>query len=355
MFFENNSSVTLSTSSRDRELGDAGARKGLRDELERQGLFTPQGGYYLQKFLVTLTFFVVGLLCLLLNPHWIVFPAACLLAFASGQLGFLGHDLGHRQVFRNAIKDDTLGLLVMNLFLGFSYGWWTRKHNEHHANPNHLDLDPDIRFPVIAFTTSQAENARPPFRFFIRHQALFFLPLLLFLTVSMWRDSVVFLALSKKGARRTLEIALLTAHALWYVGLVIGMLGVAYGMIFIVLHHAALGLYLGLSFATNHKGMVMIDKSVRIGSLERQVITTRNLRAGRLVDFVFGPLGAQIEHHLFPDLPRNHLRKAAGPIKAYCSSRSIPYHETGVFEALTEVVCHLQQIGRHLHRRPLRD
>src|ERR1700731_63327 len=334
MFPESDSSVSLSTRVSDREGGEAAARRGLRNELERLGLFAPQRGYYLHKFLVSLCLFAVSLLCLLLGRPWIVFPVACLLAFAGTQLGFLGHDLGHRQVFRNARKDDTLGLLVMNLLLGFSYGWWTRKHNEHHANPNNLDLDPDIRFPVIAFTPSQAEKARWPFTYIIRFQALFFLPLLLFLTVSMWRDSFAFLVSSGKSARRTVEILLIAAHLLWYWCLVIGTLGVASGIAFIVLHHAAFGLYLGLSFATNHKGMVMLDSSVHLGSLERQVITTRNLKAGPVVDFVFGPLGAQIEHHIFPDLPRNQLRKAAGSVKSYCASRSIPYHETGVSEAL---------------------
>lgn len=351
MFPENFARGKLSTPASDRESGEAAVRSGLKNELERLGLFGPQRWYYLHKFVVTLSLFAISLYCVSLGRLWIVLPVAALLAFAGTQLGFLGHDLGHRQVFRNARKDDTLGLLVMNLLLGFSYGWWTRKHNEHHANPNHLDLDPDIRFPVIAFTLLQAEKVRWPFAYIIRFQALFFLPLLFFLTVSMWRDSVAFLVSSVKNARWTVEILLIAAHLLWYGCLVIGTLGVVSGILFIALHHAAFGLYLGLSFATNHKGMVMLDSSVHLGLLERQVITTRNLKAGPVVDFVFGPLGAQIEHHIFPDLPRNQLRKAADPVKSYCALRSIPYHETGVSEALREVFSHLQLIGRQLSRQ----
>jgi fatty acid desaturase len=110
----------------------------LRKELDRLGVFTLQRGYYVRKLSVSCSLFAVTIPCVFVPKQWVVFSAACVLAFAGTQLGFLGHDFGHHQVFRNPGKNDAFGLLIMNLLLGFSYGWWKRKHDEHHANPNHL-------------------------------------------------------------------------------------------------------------------------------------------------------------------------------------------------------------------------
>ena len=336
---------------KNRSASDAIARRLLRIELQCLGVFEPQHRYYVTKLVVTFCLFLVPLLCLLLLRHWVVFPAAIFLAFAGTQIGFLGHDLGHHQVFRQARKNDTLGLLIMDLLLGFSYGWWTRKHNEHHANPNHLEFDPDIRFPVLAFSLSQARTRPRTCRYVIAHQALFFIPLLFFLPLSMRKDSFAFLVAARPSRRRTIEAVVLAMHFIWYLWFVFGVIGLLNGIIFIALHHAALGTYLGLSFATNHKGRPILDSSVEYGFLERQVITSRNLKQGPIVDYVFGPLGSQIEHHLFPDIPRNQLRRAAGPVKSYCDSHSIPYHETSVYDALAEVFSHLHKVGRQLRKQ----
>jgi fatty acid desaturase len=46
-----------------------------------------------------------------------------------------------------------------NLLVGISFGWWVAKHDRHHSNPNHEDLDPDIDIPALAFTTGQARES----------------------------------------------------------------------------------------------------------------------------------------------------------------------------------------------------
>jgi fatty acid desaturase len=81
---------------------------------------------------------------------------AVVLAVVSVQIGFLGHDVAHRQVSRHARTCTVLGLLLANLLSGLSYGWWVDKHNAHHAHPNDLDSDPDVRPGVIVFDVSHA-------------------------------------------------------------------------------------------------------------------------------------------------------------------------------------------------------
>ena len=60
-----------------------------------------------------------------------------------------------------------------------SFDWWVDKHNAHHTNPNHEDLDPDISITALAFTTDQASAKHGLVRLIARYQAWLFFPLLL--------------------------------------------------------------------------------------------------------------------------------------------------------------------------------
>src|SRR3569833_2687153 len=76
------------------------------------------------------------------------------------RLYFVGHDAGHGQIAATRRANRLLGLLIGNLGVGLSYGWWTDKHNRHHANPNHLDKDPDVAPGNLNWSTSQAAGRR---------------------------------------------------------------------------------------------------------------------------------------------------------------------------------------------------
>ena len=69
------------------------------------------------------------------NSWWQLFVAA-FLGIVCTHLSFVGHDAGHKQIFRGRRANDAVGLLLGGL-VGLSYGWWIAKHNRHHANPNH--------------------------------------------------------------------------------------------------------------------------------------------------------------------------------------------------------------------------
>ena len=85
------------------------------------------------------------------------------------------------------------------------------------------------------------------------------------------------------------------------------------------------GLYLGCSFAPNHKGMPVLDATDQSDFLRRQVLTSRNLRSGRLTDVALGGPNYQIEHHLFLSMPGPNLRHAQGLVAAFCQQRGVPY------------------------------
>jgi fatty acid desaturase len=115
---------------------------------------------------------------------------------------------------------------------------------------------------------------------------------------------------------------------------------------------ALFGLYLGCSFAPNHKGMAMLDADDQSDFLRRQVLTSRNVRGNWLVDFALGGLNYQIEHHLFPSMPRPNLRHSQELIRAFCHQHGLPYCQTGLVDSYAQALSHLNAVGKSVRPRP---
>jgi fatty acid desaturase len=91
--------------------------------------------------------------------------------------------------------------------------------------------------------------------------------------------------------------------------------------------------------------MPVLDRHAPVGFLQRQVLTSRNVRAHPLTDFWYGGLNYQIEHHLFPTMARNQLGAAQAIVKAFCTAHEIAYHETGMIASYGEILKHFREVG----------
>ena len=320
----------------------------LKRRIKAAGLLEKQPRYY--ALCISANVAMLGLAVLLLailhNP-WLVALAAVGLGLVSGQLGFQLHDAGHKQMFERNALNDVVGYATGNVLLGMSYGWWVDKHNRHHANPNHVDNDPDINNLAIAYNQEQALERRGPLRWLAAYQAFAFFPMLFFLGGSMHVSGVAFL-LSGKAKRPWMEAALLLAHASIYIGGLVFLLGPWAALVVIVLHKATGGFYMASVFAPNHKGMPQMDGSVRLDFLRTQVLTARNVRSGPVTDLWYGSLNYQIEHHLFPAMPRNRIRAAHRIVRAFCNDVGVPYYETSMFQSYRELLSFLHEVGKPL-------
>jgi fatty acid desaturase len=314
------------------------------------GLLHRRTRYYTWKILVTVValagawaaFVVVG------NSWWTL-AVAGLLAGLFTQVGFLGHDAGHRQIFASRRSSYIAGVLLGNLGIGLSYGWWVGKHNRHHAHPNTEGADPDIAAGALIFTASQLNAPRGVVRLIRRYQAYLFFPMLLLEGVNLHVASIRALAGRESRHRRT-EAALLAAHFAGYLALVLVVLGPGLKAVaFIVVQQGLFGLYLGCSFAPNHKGMPVLTASDQSDFLRRQVLTSRNIRGGWLTDLMMGCLNYQIEHHLFPSAPRPSLRRCQPLVREFCEQRGLPYCQTSLTDSFATVLSHLNTVGRPSH------
>jgi fatty acid desaturase len=317
----------------------------LSRQIRQAGLLNRRRGYYALR---------MGLIAAVLAGAWTVFGllgrswwqllVAVVLAVAFTQVGFLGHDAGHRQIFRSRRANDWAGLIHGNLIIGLSYGWWIDKHNRHHAHPNQEGKDPDLYVDPISFTASQARARRGLARFAARRQAYLFFPLLLLEGLSLHVNSVKAL-LRRNIKRRPVEAVLLVAHGAAYLTAVFLVLTPLQAVVFMVVHQGLFGLYLGCSFAPNHKGMPVLSEDDQTDYLRRQVLTSRNVRGGWLTDNALGGLNYQIEHHLFPSMPSPNLRKAQKLVRAFCEEHGLGYCETSIVRSYRQALGYLHAVG----------
>ncbi|HEX2133786.1 MAG TPA: acyl-CoA desaturase [Actinophytocola sp.] len=327
----------------------------LARRIKDAGLLDRRPGYYAVRTGLLAGCYLGGLVGFVaLGDSWWQLLVAVFFAVLFGQVALVSHDLAHRQVFRTRRATEAAGLVAGNLGVGMSYGWWMDKHTRHHANPNHEELDPDVAPDILVWSDGQARASRGIPSFIGRWQAYLFFPLLTLEGLNLHVSSVRALW-NPMVKRRGLEAALLFAHFAGYLGALFVVLSPGKALLFLVIHQALWGVYMGSIFAPNHKGMPTLTGDDRPDFLRRQVLTSRNVRGNWFVDNALGGLNYQIEHHLFPSMPSPQLRRAQPIVRDYCAELGVPYAETGLLDSYSQALRHLHQVGAPLRERASRN
>jgi fatty acid desaturase len=323
----------------------------LSRRIAKAGLLDRRPGYYTLRLGLAGGLFAGGWAAFLaVGDSWYQVLVAAFLALVFAQIALVAHDLAHRQVFSSRRTSELAGWVAGNLGVGMSYGWWMDKHTRHHANPNHEDHDPDVSPGVLVWSQGQAAASRGVARFIGGRQAFLLFPLLTLEGMNLHVSS--FRALGRSSLKhRWVEATLLVAHVVAYFAVVFAVLPLGKGLVFVAVHQAIFGVYLGCTFAPNHKGMPMMTGDDRLDFLRRQVLTSRDVRGGWAVDLALGGLNYQIEHHLFPSMPTPNLRKAQPIVRAYCAELGIPYLESGLVSSYAQALRHMHAAGAPLRVR----
>lgn len=315
--------------------------------VRRSGLLRRRYGYYWTKLAAVPVVLAGAILAFIWigDTWWQLFTAAGF-AVLFTQIAMLGHDAAHRQIFVSGKWNDWVSLILGDLLVGMSYGWWRHKHTRHHANPNKAGTDPDIDLPVIAFTPEQARAPRSrAARWLVAHQGVFFFPILLLEGVSLHASGVRRVASREKLDRRWVEIGFLSIRLAGFGTLVFLVLSPGIAAVFLVVQLGLFGVYMGMVFAPNHKGMPIVPGDAKLDFLTRQVLMSRNVRGTRALDVMMGGLNYQIEHHLFPSMPRPHLRRVAPIVREYCQRHGVTYTVTGLWQSYAIVVRYINRVG----------
>lgn len=319
----------------------------LTRQVHELGLMRRRYGYYWSKLIgvvAVLGLWVVGFVWV--GNSWWQLAMAAALAVVMTQTAFLGHDAAHRQIFRSGRWNDWVSLIVANLLVGISYGWWQSKHTRHHAAPNQEGADPDIALRAVALTPSMAHRHQAGvLRWLADHQGWYFFPLLLLQGLSMHVDGIRRVMSRDRIRRRWVEAGFLAIRLGGLLALVLLVLPPGKAAAFLGVELAIFGFYLGFSFAPNHIGMPLVPASLKLDFLRRQVLMSRNIAGGPLMSVFMGGLNLQIEHHLFPSIARPHLRRIQPLVVAHCATEGVPYTQTSLRKACGQVIHHLNTVG----------
>jgi fatty acid desaturase len=318
----------------------------LARRVRESGLLERRYGYYWTKMSLTVLALAATVLgVVVVGDSWLQLILAGVLAVVFAQLAFLGHDAAHRQIFRSGRANDWAGLIQGTLLGGLSAGWWQNKHSRHHANPNKQGADPDIDDGVVAFTPDARARRGRLGRLLADRQGWFFFPLLLLEGLHLHFRSVQRVVGRAPMKRRGWEIVFLTVRLGGYLGGLLLVMSPGVAAAFLGVQLGVYGLYLGAAFAPNHIGMPTVPHGQSIDFLRRQVLMSRNVSGGWFIHFLLGGLNYQIEHHLFPNMPRPNLRHVAPLVRRACADNQVAYTQKTLPGAWKAVVRYLNNVG----------
>ena len=340
-------SATVSADVDPKSVADTDPFTRLQRQVQAAGLLDPRPGYYVWRIACTLLATAAGwALVVRTGDSWWQVAAAAFLGLCYTQVALLGHDIGHRQVARSRTGQNLLGWSLGNLLLGFSSGWWVRHHNNHHRFPNHLERDKGVtRHRFIATPEQGPTRQGRRKQFIVRHQHALFIPLL-------FTEGIGFRLVSckaikaRKVPRPVVEGVLLALNLAGYLAVVCTILPPPKAIVFLIVHQAIFGFYLGWVFAHNHNAMPLQRADQDWDWLTRQTTTTRNLRSSRLTHLIYGGVNLHIEHHLFPTMARSNLRRARPIVMRHCQDHGLRYHEVTATQSILEILGHLRRTTR---------
>lgn len=308
----------------------------VRNELLREGAFsTSWFDYVVVGTRLTALFFAALYLTLTVNDASLTNPRLLLGACAMGifwqQLAFVGHDVGHNGVAHVRSSDLFYGIVFGNTLMGISLGWWKQSHNVHHIACNSVEHDPDIQhLPVFAvseriflppgksfFSTYHKKlfNLDPAARLLVANQHLLFYPVMALARLNLYLQSWLNLLLLPHGKSdyRLLELLCLALFFTWNAALLFRLPDPRHqAPAWLLLSHAVAGI-LHVQITISHFPMDVHeegDAGRYAGWFAVQMQTTMDVETWPWFDWFHGGLQFQVEHHMFPRLPRHKLRLA---------------------------------------------
>ncbi|WP_442916171.1 fatty acid desaturase family protein [Leucobacter sp. M11] len=282
---------------------------------------------------------------ILLGDSWFQLLIAAALGLILTQFAFIAHEASHRAVLSSGPANDRLGRFLAAGVVGMSYSWWMTKHTRHHANPNKKGKDPDIEFDTISFTEESAAEQKGFLAWLTRRQGTLFFPLLTLEGINLHYTSIKSLFTRRPIEGRWKEFTMIGVRFAIVLTALFWFLPVGMAFAFLGVQLAVFGVYMGAAFAPNHKGMPLVGPDEKLDFFTKQVRTSRNVTGGWWASALFGGLNYQVEHHLFPSMPRPHLYRTSQLVKAHCAELNVPYTETTILRSYAIVIAYLNRVG----------
>ena len=290
-------------------------------------------GYFRQKYLVFLLWAGATLASTLLGYFTMYFGypilGGVIVGFAWGQCGFVQHHSGHLGFTGNSSIDYLVQAFYEGILKGGSGRWWRGRHNKHHAMPNTIGYDGDLRTtPFFAWDEVLVKKVPTPL---LKVQHLLFIPMLVLYVPVFFLTTKLFVLRKRYWDELGLIVIHFYLSSFFYSN--------AYDFcLFYSIGYGIQGLYLGLMFSLSHFAMPRIEN---LGTTwdSWQIKTTCNWGVGsRFAEFFSGFLNLQIEHHLVPQMPAENVHLIVTDVIEYCKTHNLPYNQYSFVEVLKKTV-----------------
>jgi len=308
------------------------AFRNFREKIVTSPLFKGNPLWQAYKILTTYLFFALAVYFSICG-YWL---ASCIfLGIGYQQSGWLGHDFCHHTIFRNRKVNNFFGYLTGNVLAGFSVNWWKDRHNTHHAATNILGGDPDIdNLPIFSWSEKDLYRCKdyPLAAFIVPYQQYYFIIFTPFLKL-IWCLQSFFWLIDKStqnksyAKSRTAELGTLAIHWILIAILLGCTVPLKYWFFYIMVAEGIGGSGIAMVVFMNHYGCEKLEKEEvkKYNFITNQLYTTKNIAPGMITDWICGGLNYQIEHHLFPQMPRHNLSKVKPLVEEFCKQNKLPY------------------------------
>eukprot|EP00842_Homolaphlyctis_polyrhiza_P007112 jgi/Hompol1/990/HPOL_004455-RA len=323
----------------------------LRADIKANGWDKANPFYYLYKIATNAALIGTSITLLALYGSTVigVVAASFFLALFWQQSGWLAHDFLHNQVFKKRWHNELMGYFIGNVCQGFSVAWWKHKHCTHHAATNIHSMDPDIdTLPYLAWSEHALEgfagmSDEQLAEALVKNQAILFFPILSFARFAWATQSLLWNTTSPKSrpfpTTSGLERVTIAIHYAWLFGAAFYFCPPLLAILWISLGQTLCGFMLASVFTLNHNGMPVysVKDSLPMDFYEISIVTGRNVEPTHFNNWFTGGLNFQIEHHMFPFVPRHNLSKIAPTVVEISKRYNIPYHSTSFGSGMREV------------------
>ncbi|XP_030645881.1 acyl-CoA 6-desaturase [Chanos chanos] len=321
--------------------------RALREKVEKMGLFKPQPLFF---FLYLGHILLLEALALWMvwtwGTGWInTLVVSVLLGTSQAQAGWLQHDFGHLSVFKSSRWNHIVHKFVIGHIKGASANWWNHRHFQHHAKPNVFNKDPDVNM-IKAFVVGEVQ----PVEFGIKklkylpynHQHKYFFLIGPPLLIPVYFQIQIFQTMWKRHywADLVWSISYYLRYFLCYIPFY-GVLGAT--LLFNLVRFLESHWFVWVT-QMSHIPMD-IDYEKHKDWLSMQLYATCNIEQSFFNDWFSGHLNFQIEHHLFPTMPRHNYWRAAPLVRELCKKHNIPYEEKTLWRAFADIVGSLKKSG----------
>ncbi|KAM4734409.1 LOW QUALITY PROTEIN: acyl-CoA Delta-4 desaturase-like [Anableps anableps] len=320
----------------------------LRAQVEKEGLFRAKPLFFcLHLGHILLLEALAWLMVWYWGTSWtLTLLCAVMLATSQAQAGWLQHDFGHLSVFKKSRWNHLVHKFVIGHLKGAAASWWNHLHYKHHAKPNVLSKDPDVNMSGIFVlgTVQPVEYGikkikHLPYNHPHRTSFYWVRPLLIPVIFNLQIMNVMI------SRRNWVDLA-------WYLSFYARYFSCYVPPVWPFFGSVALNLFVrfwrvtGFVWVTQLNHLPMnIDHEKHRDWLTMQLQATCNIEQSFFNDWFSGHLNFQIEHHLFPTMPRHNYHLVASRVRALCDKYGIPYQMKTLWRAMTDIVSSLRTSG----------